>query len=292
MTENTPREPTLDADPVAALPPLREIVAASGLNALKSLGQHFLLDLNLTAKIAKLAGPLDEALVVEVGPGPGGLTRALLLAGARSVLALEKDRRSVQALSPLVDAAHGRLRVIETDALTHALAGLPQPIKIVANLPYNIGAPLLVGWLKQADLIEGMTLMFQKEVADRICAAPGGKIYGRLSVLCQWRCETRYAFTIPARAFTPPPKVDSAVVSLTPRTMPLSAPALASLETITGAAFGQRRKTLRKSLGALRDVDAADLIEAAEIDGGMRAEALDVAAFDRLARAYETLRAK
>ena len=233
-------------DAVDALPPLRDVVAAHGLAAKKKLGQHFLLDLNLTRKIARSAGDLSTGSVIEVGPGPGGLTRAILQCGATHVVAIEKDPRCVEALAPLVEAAGGALTILSEDATTVAAATLgAAPRRIIANLPYNVGTPLLIGWLRDAAAIQSMTLMFQKEVAERICAEPGEAQYGRLSVLCNWRCETEYLFTLPARAFTPPPKIDSAVVRLTPHETVPYAGDIDDLQSVTAAAFGQRRKTLR-----------------------------------------------
>ncbi len=271
---------------IERLPPLRETIAASGLSARKSLGQHFLLDLNLTQRIARAASHRTEGTIVEIGPGPGGLTRALLATGAPRVIAIERDRRCLPALASLVEASAGRLRVVEEDARRIDLESLgPAPRSIVANLPYNVAARLLVRWLAQADSFAEMILMFQREVADRIVATPGSKIYGRLSVICNWCCHTRKLFEVPARAFTPVPKVDAGVVSLTPQRR-LPKPAFATLEAVTAAAFGQRRKTLRRALATL-PVDADQLLSAAEIDGGRRAETLAVEEFARLARAFE-----
>ena len=222
-------------------PPLREIIAQHGLSARKGLGQHFLLDLNLTRRIARAAGDLTGVTVIEVGPGPGGLTRALLETSAHRVVAVERDERCVTALAELVEAAAGRLQVVAGDALAVDLSTLADvPRAVVANLPYNIATPLLLGWLRQFDRFQSLTLMFQKEVAERLTAAPGTKSYGRLSVITQWRAEARTLFTLPARAFTPPPKVDSAVVRLTPRPQPEAA-SWPILERVTAAAFGQRR---------------------------------------------------
>jgi 16S rRNA (adenine1518-N6/adenine1519-N6)-dimethyltransferase len=258
------------------------------LLAKKSFGQHFLLDLNLTAKIARIVEPLEDFAVIEVGPGPGGLTRALLDAGAGKVIAIEKDRRFAPLLAELAEVAEDRLRVVEADALsvdeTALLAehapGLPA--KIVANLPYNVATPLLVKWLTGPFTSAAMALMFQKEVADRIAAQAGDAAYGRLSVLAQAVCEARVPMTLPARAFTPPPKVDSAVVRLTPRPDRPSPGTLSALERVTAAAFGQRRKMLRSSLKALGGVA---LCEAAGIDPNARAETIEVEGFLRLAGA-------
>ncbi len=285
MTANTP------PDPVAGLPPLREVIARHGLSARKGLGQHFLLDLNLTAKIAREAGDLSSGTTIEVGPGPGGLTRALLLAGAGHVVAVERDTRCIEALQPLVQASGGRLEVLQGDALEFvaSAAGEP-PRRIVANLPYNIASPLLVGWIVQADSIESMTLMFQKEVAERIVAPVGCAAYGRLSVLVQWRCAAEIVAAVPARAFTPPPKVDSAVVRLLPHPRPQFECDRSDLEKVTAAAFGQRRKMLRRSLSGL-GIDPARLLESAGIEPTLRAESLSVAEFARLARCLSSLRA-
>jgi 16S rRNA (adenine1518-N6/adenine1519-N6)-dimethyltransferase len=210
------------------LPPLREVIAAHGLRAKKELGQNFLLDLNLTARIAKAAGPLDDVTVIEVGPGPGGLTRALLAAGAKKVIAIERDERTLPALAEIAAAYPDRLQVIAADALSINYAGLANgPVKIVANLPYNIATPLLTGWLSSdpwPPYFESLTLMFQKEVADRICAAPGGKAYGRLGVLAGWRTHARLAFNVDRNAFTPPPKVTSSVVHLVPKPVDAAVP--------------------------------------------------------------------
>ena len=266
--------------------PLREIIARHGLSARKGLGQHFLLDLNLTGRIARAAGDLAGVTVIEVGPGPGGLTRALLGTGARGVVAVERDERCVAALAELEDAAAGRLRVVAGDALALDLVALAEaPRAIVANLPYNIATPLLLGWLRRIDQFESLTLMFQKEVAERLTAAPGSKSYGRLTVITAWRTEARTLFTLPARAFTPPPKVDSAVVRLTPRRGPEAAP-WPALERVTAAAFGQRRKMLRASLRVLGNPEA--LLAEAGLAPTLRAEEVDVAGFAALARALAT----
>jgi 16S rRNA (adenine1518-N6/adenine1519-N6)-dimethyltransferase len=261
------------------LPPLRESLAAAGLAARKSFGQHFLLDLNITRKIARLAGPLDGETVVEVGPGPGGLTRALLEAGAR-VVAVEKDPRFFPLLEDLADRADGRLTLIEADAMALDAADLPANASVVANLPYNVATPLLIGWLTGAWRPSGMTLMFQKEVAERIAAAPGSKDYGRLSVLAQALCEARTVMELPARAFTPPPKVASAVVRLTPRADPPPDALVERLQRVTAAAFGQRRKMLRSSL---RSLGGETLCAAAGVAATARAEELSVAEFLTLA---------
>lgn len=268
---------------LGGLPPLREVIARHGLATRKSLGQHFLLDMNLTRRIVRAAGPLDGVTAIEVGPGPGGLTRALLESAAAGVVAIERDSRCIPALHELQDAAGGRLTLVEDDALAVDYRTLaPAPRAIVANLPYNIATPLLIGWLKDIDAYAGLTLMFQKEVAERLTAAPGNKTYGRLSVICQWQAEVRRALTVPARAFTPPPKVDSAVVTLTPRPAPEVAE-WTFMERVTAAAFGQRRKMLRASLKALGDAEG--LLAAAGLRPTARAEEIDVAGFAALARA-------
>jgi 16S rRNA (adenine1518-N6/adenine1519-N6)-dimethyltransferase len=265
------------------LPPLRQVIAKHGLAARRSLGQNFILDLNLTARIARRAGPIEACDVLEIGPGPGGLTRALLAAGARRVVAVERDERSLPALAEIAARYPGRLEVIHGDALSldHARV-VDRGARIIANLPYNIATPLLIGWLSVEPwppFYSSMTLMFQREVAERICAAPGTKDYGRLSVLAQWRCECSIAFDISARAFTPPPKVTSSVVQFEPRPNPLPCER-AKLERVTAAAFGQRRKMLRASLKAL---GGESLLGRAGIDGQRRAETLAVPEFVALA---------
>jgi 16S rRNA (adenine1518-N6/adenine1519-N6)-dimethyltransferase len=267
------------------LPPLREQLDAHGLFARKSFGQHFLLDLNVTRKIARLAGPLDGRVVLEAGPGPGGLTRALLEAGAR-VVAIEKDDRFLPLLAEVADAAEGRLIVVGGDALATDDATLLAehapglPCRIVSNLPYNVGAPLLIKWLTGSLRPEVLALMFQKEVAQRLCATPREDAYGRLSVIAQAVCDARIVMDLPARAFTPPPKVDSAVVLLTPHAERPSDSSLAALERVTAAAFGQRRKMLRSSLKAL---GGESLCAQAGIDPQARAEEIPVAGFLALA---------
>lgn len=264
------------------LPPLREVIARFGLDARKSLGQHFLLDLNLTARIVRAAGAMAGRHAIEIGSGPGGLTRALLASAAASVTAIERDPRCVAALADLVAANPDRLRIVEADALTVDLAALtPTPRKVVANLPYNVGTPLLVGWLRAAAAFESLTLMFQQEVAERIVAAPGSDAYGRLAVLAQWIAESRIVLRLPAAAFTPPPKVASAVVHLVPRAEQPSREMFAAMERVTAAAFGQRRKMLRSALRPLGDAEA--LLAEAGIDPARRAETLSVAEFERLA---------
>lgn len=272
-----------------ALPPLREVIARHGIGARRSLGQHFLLDLNLTGRIARSAGDLTQTTIIEIGPGPGGLTRALLEAGARRVVAIERDERCVNALAHLVAAYPDRLRIVAADALEVDLTTLcGPPRKIVANLPYNIGTALLLRWLMQADAFVDMTLMFQREVALRLIATPGTKDYGRLSVFTQWRCRARRLFDIPPSAFTPPPKVHSSVVQLVPIVEPQPAVPAAALERVTAAAFGQRRKMLRSSLKTL-DVDVGALLERAGENPTARAEELDVARFGALTEAYLAL---
>ncbi len=270
------------ATDTSSLPPLRDVIAAHGLAARKSLGQHFLCDLNLTSKIAEAAGDLGGCTVFEIGPGPGGLTRALMETAATQIIAIEKDRRCVEALAPLAVLGAGRLRIIEGDALTTDLATLaPAPRAIVANLPYNIGTELLLGWLRHMEDFRSLTLMFQAEVAERIAAVPGGKAYGRLSVIARFCCDVKLALRLPARAFTPPPKIDSAVVHLTPRHGRPADIAFQSMEKVTAAAFGQRRKMLRSSL---KPLGGEDLLRRAEIDPERRAETLSLEEFERLAR--------
>jgi 16S rRNA (adenine1518-N6/adenine1519-N6)-dimethyltransferase len=279
-----------------SLPPLREVVAAHGLAAKKSLGQNFLFDLNLTGKIARAAGPLEEATILEIGPGPGGLTRALLAEGAKKVIAVERDERCLAALSEISAHYPGRLEVIGADAMTLdypkllAERGVAGSIRVCANLPYNIGTPLLIGWLTQKDwppFYERMVLMFQREVAERIVATPAARAdYGRLGVLAGWRCEARVLFDVPPSAFTPPPKITSSVVAFFPRARPLDCQVKA-LEAVTLAAFGQRRKMLRQSLKSLPlPVDVFDLLSEAGIEPTKRAEEVEIAGFCALARAY------
>ncbi len=277
------------AEPIAALPPLREVIKAWRLDADKRLGQHFLLDLNLTAKIARAAGDLIGVSVIEIGPGPGGLTRALLAGDAQQVIAIERDPRCVAALGQLVDAAAGRLTLIHADAMEIDPAALaPAPRAIVANLPYNVATPLLIGWLKQAAAFTGMTLMFQREVALRLAATPRSKEYGRLSVMTQWLTDIDLVFDLPPAAFTPPPNVVSSIVRLTPRVMGPGEPGFAAMERVVAAAFAQRRKMLRAGLRAFTP-DPAALLDAAAIDPTARAEELDVTAFRRLALVWENM---
>ncbi|MCO5157050.1 MAG: 16S rRNA (adenine(1518)-N(6)/adenine(1519)-N(6))-dimethyltransferase RsmA [Aquamicrobium sp.] len=267
------------------LPPLREVIERHELRAKKSLGQNFLLDLNLTSKIARAAGSLGDATVIEVGPGPGGLTRALLANGARRVVAIERDERCLEALSEISAHYPGRLDVIAGDAMQTdftALAAGQDTVRIVANLPYNIGTELLIRWLtpgRWPPFWASMTLMFQKEVAQRIVAAPGSAAYGRLGVLAGWRTQARIVFDLPPQAFTPPPKVTSSVVHILPRENPLPADER-KLARVTEAAFGQRRKMLRQSLKAL---GGERLLETAGIDATRRAETLSIEEFVTLA---------
>jgi 16S rRNA (adenine1518-N6/adenine1519-N6)-dimethyltransferase len=271
------------------LPPLRDVIARHGIAAKKSLGQNFLLDLNLTARIARAAGDLRQTTVIEVGPGPGGLTRALLAEGAAHVVAIERDDRCVAALEEIAAHHPGRLTIVPADALAVDMAALARgPTVVVANLPYNIATPLLVGWLRTEPWppwYRSLTLMFQREVAERIVAPPGSKTYGRLSVLTGWRSQASILFDVPARAFTPAPKVTSSVVHFVPRAKPLSCnPDV--LERVVAAAFGQRRKMLRQSLRTL-GIDAAGLLARAGIEPTRRAEEIDVAGFVALAKAAE-----
>ena len=274
------------------LPPLREVIAAHGLRAKKELGQNFLLDLNLTSRIARVAGPLEGVRVIEVGPGPGGLTRALLSEGAREVIAIERDARALPALAQIADAYPGRLTVISGDAMELDYGLLADgPTRIVANLPYNIGTPLLVGWLSTEPwppFFESLTLMFQREVAERICARPGEEHYGRLAVLAGWRTDARIAFNVGRQAFVPPPNVTSAVVHLVPKPVD-PAVTVKALEQITRAAFGQRRKMVRQSLKAT-GVPVEGLLAAGGLKGDERAEELPVETFLAMAAALPALR--
>ncbi|MDB3861535.1 16S rRNA (adenine(1518)-N(6)/adenine(1519)-N(6))-dimethyltransferase RsmA [Paracoccaceae bacterium] len=234
------------------LPPLKDIISKYEIRAKKSLGQNFLLDLNLTSKIARYAGNLKQSDVLEIGPGPGGLTRSLLNEGARQVVSIEKDNRCIAALEEIQSVFPSRLRLLQGDALSmNVTQYLTDPIKIIANLPYNIGTELLVRWLNSKNwpsFWQSMTLMFQKEVANRIVARPGSKEYGRLSVMSQWRCNTKIAFNIPATAFTPPPKVESAVVHFEALNEPKFPAEVDKLEFVVSKAFNQRRKMLRGAL--------------------------------------------
>jgi 16S rRNA (adenine1518-N6/adenine1519-N6)-dimethyltransferase len=282
------------------LPPLREVVAALGLEPRKSLGQNFLFDLNLTRRIARAAGPLSGIVVVEVGPGPGGLTRALLAEGAQKVIAIERDERCLAALGEIARHWPGRLEIVAGDALEIRASELVArsdgaPVRVCANLPYNVATPLLTGWLEAEPwppFFDKLTLMFQREVALRIVATPAQRAdYGRLGVLAGWRTRARLLFDVPASAFTPQPKVTSSVVELVPREAPEPCEG-AILSAATQAAFGQRRKMLRQSLksfAASRGLDLAALLEAATIDPTRRAEEIDIAGFAALARATEAL---
>nr|WP_246849324.1 16S rRNA (adenine(1518)-N(6)/adenine(1519)-N(6))-dimethyltransferase RsmA [Rubellimicrobium arenae] len=272
------------------MPPLREVIATHGLSARKALGQNFILDLNLTARIARAAGDLAAADVIEVGPGPGGLTRGLLAEGARKVVAIEKDSRCLPALAEIAAAYPGRLEVIEGDALQVDLSGrLTPPVKVVANLPYNVGTELLVRWLTPPDwppFWTSLTLMFQKEVAQRIVARAGDDAYGRLAILAQWRAEPRIVLDLPPQAFVPPPKVSSAVVHLEALPAPRFPANARVLSTLTAAAFGQRRKMLRSSLKGLSpDIEAH--LNAVGIPPTERAEQVPLEAFCALARSLD-----
>jgi 16S rRNA (adenine1518-N6/adenine1519-N6)-dimethyltransferase len=272
---------------IDGLPPLREVIRTHGLQAKKALGQNFLLDLNLTARIARAAGDLAGSDVLEVGPGPGGLTRGLLAEGARHVLAIEKDARCLPALAEIAAAWPGRLTVMNDDALrVDVAAHLTPPVKVVANLPYNVGTELLLRWLTPAvwpPFWTSLTLMFQKEVAQRIVAKPGDDAYGRLAILAQWRSDARVVLTLPPEAFTPPPKVHSAVVHLTALPAPRFPADAGVLQRVTAAAFGQRRKMLRSSLKGLAP-DIEDKLRAAGMDPTARAEEVGLEAFCALAR--------
>ena len=276
---------------IDGLPPLREVIAAHDLKAKKQLGQNFLLDLNLTAKIARQAGDLSGTDVLEIGPGPGGLTRGLLAEGARHVLAIEKDERALPALAEIAEAYPGRLTVIHGDALqVDPLAHLTPPIRIAANLPYNVGTELLVRWLtppKWPPFWQSLTLMFQKEVAERIVAKPGSKAYGRLALLAQWRTDARVVMHLPPEAFVPPPKIHSAVVHLTALPEPRYPADPAVLSRVTAAAFNQRRKMLRSSLKGLHP-QIEDMLNQVGIPPTARAEEIGLEQFCALARALAT----
>lgn len=267
-----------------SLPPLREVIAAHGLQAKKSLGQNFLLDQNITDKIVRLCGVPEGLNVIEIGPGPGGLTRSLLRSPAARVWAVEADSRAVAALADLKNAAAGRLHILEGDALSVDARDLcPTPRAVIANLPYNIATPLLLGWLQHLYEDQGayafLALMFQKEVAQRICAVPSGKAYGRLAVISQWLCEAKILVELPPSVFTPPPKVRSAVVKLVPRRLPADSPPFAAVERVTALAFQGRRKMVRSSLAAYEQH-----FNEAGIDPQARAENLSVAQYIRLAQ--------
>lgn len=273
------------------LPPLREVIRRHGLVAKKSLGQNFLLDLNLTARIARAAEPLENITVLEIGPGPGGLTRALLSLGARRVVAIERDQRAIGALEEIAAYYPGRLDIVSGDAMTidpRDHLG-PERARIVANLPYNVATPLLIGWLTAEPWppwYDSLLLMFQREVAERIVATPGTKAYGRLSVLASWRTEAKILFDVARSAFVPPPKVTSSVVRLSPRPIPLECDA-GMLQRVTEAAFGQRRKMLRQSLKTLGS-DTAELLARAGIDPTARAEEIPAEGFVTLTRIFST----
>ncbi|MFT6913030.1 MAG: 16S rRNA (adenine1518-N6/adenine1519-N6)-dimethyltransferase [Paracoccaceae bacterium] len=278
---------------IDSLPPLRDVIETHGLAARKSLGQNFILDLNLTSRIARIPGDLSGADVLEIGPGPGGLTRGLLAQGARRVLAIEKDARCLPALAEISDAYPGRLQVIEGDALTvDPMQYLQGPVHVVANLPYNVGTELLIRWLTPADwppFWSSLTLMFQREVADRIVAQPGSKAYGRLALLAQWKAKAQIVLTLPPEAFTPPPKVHSAVVHLTPIAEPLYPADPKILSQVVAQAFGQRRKMLRASLkGICPQIE--DVLRSVDIAPTDRAEQIDLQRFAALARAVEAQR--
>lgn len=274
------------------LPPLREVIATHGLRAKKELGQNFLLDLNLTARIARVGGSLEGVRVIEVGPGPGGLTRALLAEGAKEVIAIERDARALPALAEVADAYPGRLTVIGGDAMEIDYRTLADGLtRLVANLPYNIGTQLLTGWLTMEPwppFFESMTLMFQREVAERIVARPGDDAYGRLGVLAGWRSEARIAFNVGRQAFVPPPNVTSAVVHIVPKPVEAGLP-VKLVEQVTKAAFGQRRKMVRQSLKSL-GVPVEGLLAAAELKGDERAEELPIESFLAMARSLPGLR--
>jgi len=271
------------------LPPLREVIATHGLAAKKSLGQNFLLDLNLTRRIARAAGPLEGETFYEVGPGPGGLTRALLAEGAGRVIAVERDARCIPALEQIAAAYPGKLQIIEDDALALDEAKLfDKPVRVAANLPYNVGTALLVKWLSAETwppFWKSLTLMFQREVAERLVAKPDTEHYGRLSVLTQWRATAKIQFDVSRSAFVPPPKITSSIVRIEPLAKPVAEARLADLERITAAAFGQRRKMLRQSLKTLSQ-DAENLVKQAGLDPTARAETLSVSDFAALARTF------
>ena len=271
------------------LPPLREVIEAHGLRAKKALGQNFLLDLNLTSKIARQAGNLDHCDVLEIGPGPGGLTRGLLSEGARKVLAIEKDARCIPALEEIAAAYPDRLEILQGDALDiDPLAHLVPPVRVAANLPYNVGTELLIRWLTPPQwppYWQSLTLMFQKEVAQRITAQPGSKAYGRLSILAQWRCHAQIVMELPPEAFSPPPKIHSAVVHLEARETPAYPADAEKLSRVVAAAFNQRRKMLRAALKVLAK-DAEARIEAAGIAPTARAEDISIEDFCKLSAVF------
>jgi 16S rRNA (adenine1518-N6/adenine1519-N6)-dimethyltransferase len=272
-------------NPGDALPPLREVIARHGLGTRRSLGQHFLLDLNLTGRIARAAGELSRGTTIEIGPGPGGLTRALLAQGATHLIVIERDERCLPALAEIAQAYPGRLEVIAGDALGIDAGRLGEPPRrIVANLPYNVATPLLLAWLATPERFERLVLMFQREVVERLIARPRSKDYGRLSIATQWRWQARRLFDIPPRAFTPPPKVTSSLAELIPRPSPLAPADPALMERVATAAFGQRRKMLRQSLRSAA-ADPAAVLAAAGIAETRRAEELSIEEFAALARA-------
>lgn len=273
------------------LPSLREIIDSHGLQAKKSLGQNFLLDLNVTRKIARLANARAGVQFVEVGPGPGGLTRGLLMEGVDQLLVIERDVRTAPLLAQIEAHYKGRMKVLMENALKVDWQSVaPAPYEIVANLPYNVGTGLLTDWLAMEwpAVFSGLTLMFQEEVAERIIAGPGTKAYGRLSVLCNWRCHTEILYRLPRDAFTPPPKISSAVVSLRPKEELEFTPSVETLSKVTGAAFGQRRKMLRASLKTLK-IDVLSCLAAVDIDPTLRAERLNWQDFCRIALEVERM---
>jgi 16S rRNA (adenine1518-N6/adenine1519-N6)-dimethyltransferase len=281
------------------LPPLRETIARHGLKAKRSLGQHFLLDLNLTGRIARAAGPLGQSTIYEVGPGPGGLTRALIAEGAKHVVAVEFDARCLPALAEIQSARPGRLSIVQSDAIAVDEAevlrscNVSGDVRVAANLPYNVGTALLVKWLASEPwppFWSSLTLMFQREVAERLVAQPSTKAYGRLSVLAQWRTRTKILFEVARSAFVPSPRVTSAVVRIEPLVEPVAPARLSDLEAVTAAAFGRRRKMLRQSLKGLV-ADAEGLARAAQVDPTARAEQLSVKELAALARALARARA-
>ncbi len=268
------------------LPPLREVIEGQRLSARKSLGQNFILDLNITKRIASVAGPINGTTVLEIGPGPGGLTRALLEAGAGTVVAVEHDTRCISALKKIKDIVGERLIILNQDALHLDVKVLTEkygPLRVIANLPYNISTRLLLNWLKNIELFDGFVLMFQKEVADRLTAVPGSKSYGRLSVAAQWRCETRALFTLPPTVFVPPPKVYSTLVELIPRPKVLDDAEPAILERVVYGAFSQRRKMMRSSMKTIFSAPETALL-AAGIAPTARAETVSIRQFCALAR--------